>query len=69
MNPDVFITIAFVGIVFLALLVSLVVMLPQLRRENAALHRRESSPRSEPPDATLAEAHDAARDGVRSPLA
>jgi hypothetical protein len=69
MNPDVFITIAFVGIVFLALIVSLIVVLPQVRRESAGLQQSESSPRSKPPDATLAEAHDAARDGVRSPLA
>lgn len=43
MNPDVFITIAFVGIVFLVLLVSLFLVLPQVRREGSDVRRRESS--------------------------
>ena len=46
MNPDVFITIAFVGIVVLVTLVSLVIVLPQVGRERAAVRRSESSRRS-----------------------
>jgi hypothetical protein len=42
MNPDVFITIAFVGIAFMVPLVFLVFVVPQIRRENAGVQRRES---------------------------
>jgi hypothetical protein len=43
MNPDVFITIAFVGIVFLVALLSIVIVLPQAERENADVEQSESS--------------------------
>lgn len=41
MNPDVFITIAFVGIAVLVALVALVFVVPNARREDARLERRE----------------------------
>jgi hypothetical protein len=43
-NPDVFITIAFAGIVLLVTLLSLVVVLPQVRRESAGVQQRERTP-------------------------
>ena len=42
MNPDLFITIAFVGIAVLAALLALVVVLPQVRQESARVRERES---------------------------
>jgi hypothetical protein len=42
MNPDVFITIVFVGIALMVPLVFLVFAVPQMRRENAGVQRRES---------------------------
>ncbi len=44
MNPDVFITIAFAGIVLLVTFLSLVVVLPQVRRESAGVQQRERAP-------------------------
>jgi len=60
MNPDVFITIAFVGIALMVPLVFLVFAVPQMRRENAGVQRRESrrqreSLAAEQPDAGLGE--------------
>lgn len=43
MNPDVVITIAFVGIAAMVPFVFLVFVLPQIRRENAGVQQRESS--------------------------
>jgi hypothetical protein len=43
MNPDVFITIAFVGIAVLTVLVPLVLYLPHVRREAELVKMRESS--------------------------
>ena len=42
MNPDVFITLAFAGLVLLLALVSIAVVVPRARRESANVRRRES---------------------------
>jgi len=42
MHPDVFITIAFAGIVVSTALLSLVLVLPQARRESAEVEESES---------------------------
>lgn len=52
MNPDVFITIVFVGIAVLVALVGLVFVVPNARREDARVARGE---RRRPPRATGAE--------------
>lgn len=52
MNPDVFITIVFVGIAVLVALVALVFVVPNARREDARVARGE--PRR-PPRAPIAE--------------
>jgi hypothetical protein len=49
MNPDVFITIAFVGIAALVALVALVFVVPNARREDARLERREPQRRPSRP--------------------
>lgn len=41
MNPDVFITIVFVGIAVLVVLLGLVFVVPQIRRDDARVVRRE----------------------------
>ena len=43
MNPDVFITIAFVGIAVLVALLFVVLVVPQIRRENRGVRQNESS--------------------------
>jgi hypothetical protein len=50
MNPDVFITIVFVGIAVLAAVVALVFVVPQIRRDDARVRR--SSTRSQPSERT-----------------
>lgn len=47
MNPDVFITMAFVGIAAMVPLVFLLFVVPQIRRENARVRLRESSQQRE----------------------
>jgi hypothetical protein len=42
MNPDVFITIVFVGIAVLAALAALVFVVPQIRRDEMRVSRRAS---------------------------
>jgi hypothetical protein len=42
MNPDVFITIVFVGIAVLVVLVGLVFVVPQIRRDDAHVRRRST---------------------------
>lgn len=44
MNPDVFITIAFGGLVLLLALLSLAVVVPQVRREMTGIRQRERAP-------------------------
>jgi hypothetical protein len=43
MNPDVFITLAFAGIVVLVALVALATVAPQIRREQARLNKSETA--------------------------
>lgn len=43
MNPDVFITIAFAGIAAMVLLVFVLFVVPQIRRENLGAQRRTST--------------------------
>lgn len=45
MNPNVFITIAFVGIAFMVPITFFLFVFPQIRRENAGVQRRESRQR------------------------
>jgi hypothetical protein len=43
MNADVFITVAFVGIAALVALLSVVLVVPQIRRESRGVRKHESS--------------------------
>jgi hypothetical protein len=43
MNADVFITVAFVGIAALVALLSVVLVVPQIRRESRGVRQHESS--------------------------
>ena len=47
MNPDVFITIAFVGIAVMVVLVPLAFVIPQARREAVRVRRREAKQQSQ----------------------
>ena len=63
MNPDVFITIVFVGIAVLAALLALVFAVPNARRENARVARHE--PRR-PPHAPAAEGSEREKQNARA---